>query len=371
MFVPYERFLETFNIRWKWCQETLTLTAWRGYIGIVFTLMDTNIMVTEERFITGYGLIPYNRSFSLIDPIEERNGWVMIPVHTVAEVFGFEIGVHVDTGDWWVWEEPRYLTVDDVTILIWDSSDDVINRLGEPDRIDPSLYVYDWWIYNSDYSRYMMVGVLDGWVQGLYTMAVGFKSSAGNYGDEGEYNALFYNGDNYWGSDIAYYDPYHGKRVGNRDLRHPGIYAVHLTNTHEDRSLVDEAYLRVLEWQSFELINAFRASYGLELREWSELAALTARQHSEDMARNNMLSHTLTARRDSTRRFHDNGGNGITSENIGTGDCSVAHIIHGSIRSHGHRWNLTSSVENGAIGIGIFLQDGGRTWKTFLFVHER
>lgn len=43
--------------------------------------------------------------------------------------------------------------------LIGQDTKQLIEMLGEPNRIDLSLYGYDWWIYNDDYKNYVQVGI--------------------------------------------------------------------------------------------------------------------------------------------------------------------------------------------------------------------
>lgn len=50
----------------------------------------------------------------------------------------------------------------DSEITIGANISSVTDVLGEPDRIDKSDYLFDWYVYNSDYSNFMMVGVYEG-----------------------------------------------------------------------------------------------------------------------------------------------------------------------------------------------------------------
>ncbi|MDN7241364.1 CAP-associated domain-containing protein [Planococcus sp. N028] len=44
-----------------------------------------------------------------------------------------------------------------------------INDYGEPDRIEPSAFGYEWWVYNSSFSHYVMAGVKNGEIVQVYT----------------------------------------------------------------------------------------------------------------------------------------------------------------------------------------------------------
>lgn len=55
-----------------------------------------------------------------------------------------------------------------LSIYIGKSVEEIVENFGEPDRIEPSYYPYDWWVYQKDYQ--IIVGVThDGLVNQLYT----------------------------------------------------------------------------------------------------------------------------------------------------------------------------------------------------------
>lgn len=57
---------------------------------------------------------------------------------------------------------------DGLSIYIGKQAEELIEEFGEPDRIEPAHYPYDWWIYNTD--EQFMVGVSDkGVINQLYT----------------------------------------------------------------------------------------------------------------------------------------------------------------------------------------------------------
>ncbi|MGN1116169.1 MAG: CAP-associated domain-containing protein, partial [Candidatus Ornithomonoglobus sp.] len=52
--------------------------------------------------------------------------------------------------------------VNGTEIKIGSNISSVTDILGEPDRIDKSDYIFDWYVYNSDYNNFMMIGVNKG-----------------------------------------------------------------------------------------------------------------------------------------------------------------------------------------------------------------
>ena len=55
-------------------------------------------------------------------------------------------------------------------VLIGQDLAQLKEMLGEPQRIDESLYGYQWYIYNTDYARYVQVGVENNKVVTIYAI---------------------------------------------------------------------------------------------------------------------------------------------------------------------------------------------------------
>lgn len=60
----------------------------------------------------------------------------------------------------------------------------VTDKLGEPDRIDESDCGFEWYIYNSDYSKFMMVGVTEGRICAFFTNSSDFSTDGIKSGDD-------------------------------------------------------------------------------------------------------------------------------------------------------------------------------------------
>lgn len=74
--------------------------------------------------------------------------------------------------------------VSGTTVKIGSNISSVTEVLGEPDRIDKSDYEFDWYIYNSDYSRFMMIGVDEGRICAFYTNCADFSMGDIRSGDD-------------------------------------------------------------------------------------------------------------------------------------------------------------------------------------------
>lgn len=55
------------------------------------------------------------------------------------------------------------------------SANSLIQAVGEPARIDPTISGYDWWVYNQDLTRFFMVAVRDERVVKIYSNAPGWR----------------------------------------------------------------------------------------------------------------------------------------------------------------------------------------------------
>lgn len=49
-----------------------------------------------------------------------------------------------------------------LSTYIGKSTDEWLADRGKPDRIEPSAYAYEWWVYDASYSNYVLVGVKEG-----------------------------------------------------------------------------------------------------------------------------------------------------------------------------------------------------------------
>ena len=48
-----------------------------------------------------------------------------------------------------------------ISTLIGKSTSEVTKTLGKPTRIEPSVFGYEWWVYNNSFSTYQLIGVTD------------------------------------------------------------------------------------------------------------------------------------------------------------------------------------------------------------------
>lgn len=172
-------------------------------------------------------------------------------------------------------------TVGDDTVKIGTNAEMIIDTFGEPQRIDKSDYDFDWYVYNSDPSQFMMVGIKEDRVCAFFT-----NSSDFTFGD-------ITSGDDYL---LAY------KYVENPDFRifknSDGMIDAVMYNpyTKSDVTLTNSTYLRSCEL--VDLINAQRAKMGMtplnvdnELYATASDMAVQPKYH--ELARDARFGHTM------------------------------------------------------------------------------
>lgn len=172
-------------------------------------------------------------------------------------------------------------TVGENTVKIGTNAEMIIDTFGEPQRIDKSDYDFDWYVYNSNPSQFMMVGIKEDRVCAFFT-----NSSNFTFGD-------LKSGDDYL---LAY------KYVENPDFRifknSDGMIDAVMYNpyTKSDVTLTNSTYLRSCEL--VDLINAQRAKQELsplnvdnELYATASDMAIQPKYH--ELARDARFAHTM------------------------------------------------------------------------------
>ena len=137
-------------------------------------------------------------------------------------------------------------TVCENEIKMGGSAEELINTFGEPVRIDKSDYDFSWYVYNSDPSQFMMVGVKEGRICAFFSNSGSFSFDGINSGDDYLLAYKYADDDNFRifkdsenRIDAIMYNPY----------------------TKSDVALSNNAYLRACEL--VDIINSHRAKSGM------------------------------------------------------------------------------------------------------------
>ncbi|WP_282033537.1 CAP domain-containing protein [Metabacillus indicus] len=287
-------------------------------------------------------------------------------------------------------EEQLNVSEEGVLSFIGKSSDDIVNTLGEPVRIDPSSYDYEWWIYNQNDRQYLQVGVKDNKVVTVY--AIGPDVNVNPYklgqpaGDVFKTNSISssisidLNGSSYRFEmseedmntrpivqigDIfvqLYLDKFDGELSSIRALDKETLIkqrpyeVVYRGELLEPAELTDEQWKAVeegAEKQILDLTNVIRDRHGVPPVEWDQMTSEVAFGHSNDMLVNNYFSHESPTEGTLGDRLKEGGVTyQLAGENIAAQYIDGIAAVEGWLNSKGHREALLNP-EFTKLGVGV------------------
>jgi len=254
-------------------------------------------------------------------------------------------------------------------LVIGDTEQTLLAKLGQPARKDASAYGFQWYIYNQDYTNYVQVGVQEGRIVGFYTTSDNWSSTRGiklgsgsedvakRYGTgvsnirKQEFglsltNAKIYEQD---GSYVTLFvDKFNNNKVTSLQI---------ITKSVEDG--MKEMYApetaalkKAFALQSLDIVNATRVRNGLSVLQWDEEAARVAEKHSEDMREQKYFAHRSPQGEEPDGRFKNAGvAYSTVGENIAADQRSIIYAHEGWMNSEGHRRAILGSWER--LGVGI------------------
>lgn len=262
---------------------------------------------------------------------------------------------------------PSTMVINNISLKLGDSVTTLKQKFGEPDRIDDSIYSFDYYIYNNkDYKHFFIAGIQNNKIVALYsntgTFQIGelnpsfsiskvnriFKTSIASTETE---VSISYDGLNY----RLFFD-----QLGDRNLTGVLVSSVPLTQKTRTSTI-----LTAEEREIFDLCNSARVREGLTPLTWSKKAATVSRNHSTDMMKNNYFSHTSPSGSTPATRMTQAG---ISWKNVGeniiAGYKDSISANNGWLNSSGHRSNMFGNFTylgvGGATGgsYGIYFTQG-------------
>ncbi|MGL4912777.1 MAG: CAP-associated domain-containing protein [Romboutsia sp.] len=256
-------------------------------------------------------------------------------------------------------------------IKIDNSKEEVISLIGEPKRIDKSEYDFDWYVYNQYEENFVMVGIKNDRVVGLYSNSINnceIENISINDSKDlimTQYEILEYkkkgntrymiNSNNQYdivkkdGKYITFfYDIYEDYRICSyqiiseeSEIKLDGIYPL------ESDELANSFELQVID-----LTNSERYQRNLNGLKYSENATISSRKHSKDMGDNNFFEHTNKKNESPFDRMKKENIIYIgAGENIAAGQTSAIYAHEAWMNSEGHRKNILGDYNN--IGVGV------------------
>ncbi|CAM3087887.1 CAP-associated domain-containing protein [Filibacter tadaridae] len=274
---------------------------------------------------------------------------------------------------------------DGISSFVGKDVDLLIEKMGKPDRIEPSLYGYDWWIYLGQIQ--FMAGVEKQKVNQIYSSAINSDVSPFEVGqdvkdiyrfsivetevdvqiDDNMYTFSLNSEDVKNRILVTFKDVYAQLYIDGIDGKLEGVrfidpltlvthqpydmaYRGEMISKKYPSSTVQAEVDRAMERQIFELSNIIREKHDVNKLERNYSLNILAREHSKEMALENYFSNdspqvgNLAERLKESSIEHKQAG-----ENIATNYVDAIEVVHGWLNSPEHRKVL---LEEGFTHIG-------------------
>ncbi|CEG22372.1 Cysteine-rich secretory protein family protein [Planococcus massiliensis] len=277
-----------------------------------------------------------------------------------------------------------------ISTYIGQDTDEWLNDYGMPDRIEPSAFGYEWWIYNSSFSNYMMVGVKNSKTVQVYTAGTATNAAPYEIGQtldelyrftivENEITVKY--GTNIYTFNLGaedinrrllvsfdevyaqlYIDVEDDKLEAVRfmdaetlirhqpyDMMFVGDLLPSITPSSSLQQSIDDANAK----QIVDLTNVYRLHHQRKPLYENPSINLLARAHSENTAKKDFSSQEIELENLNDRLTAANILFDEAGENTATQYFDAAEAVHGWINSSDHRETLLSDKFN-QIGVGVF-----------------
>ncbi|WP_025027062.1 stalk domain-containing protein [Caldalkalibacillus mannanilyticus] len=369
--VPMRAIFETHGAEVSWNATSQKITG-----------KNQNTSVTLE--VGNKTALVNNQKVSLdVSPVVQ-NGRTFVPIRFVSETFGSKVQWDQATKTVLVHKNPMILVINNQKdkvkefsfqgIQIGDPAILVDTLLAQSQRTSLSRYGFEWKTYHENYQNFIMVGIQNGAVVGLYSSSASMKSK----------NGLGV------GSSLAQARKILGKpidrivknnmlfKISSEDgldyFKQEGYYATLFYDVHQNTTLtsvllidakVEEAFTHhygkaenklreSYEWQNFDITNALRVRMGLDPLLWSDPLIKTTRTHSQDMIDRKFFDHTNP---DGSSPFDRMSKDGViyslAGENIAMGQFDAIYVHEAWMNSVGHRKNIVAAFKYLTVGVAF------------------
>ncbi|MBO0959239.1 CAP domain-containing protein [Neobacillus sp. MM2021_6] len=278
-----------------------------------------------------------------------------------------------------------------VALLIGQDVSVLEKEFGTPDRIDESLYGYQWYVYKQNYNRYIQVGVESNRVVTIFAIGETLDVAPFEIGQPVEeiFNTQYFdtninlvvNGNSYRfelnDNDLnlrpmvklgdLYVQLYIDRITGNLssvrflnaetlikqrpyELAYSGELPQVEGPSEEAWKLIENGVAQEI----FDITNVLRVRNKLKPLIWDDAIAEAAYGHSKDMAENDDFSHTskkfgdLTNRLKAAKIAYQTAG-----ENIAAKYTDAPGVVEGWLNSKGHRDKLLNK-DYSHLGVGVY-----------------
>lgn len=262
-------------------------------------------------------------------------------------------------------DKDKAIEVFGVTIMIGESLESIINKLGRPNRIAKTEMDFDCYVYNNNYSRLLFLAIKDRQLAGYYTDSIDFNYLGITPGIGLEQVNKTLSTDYSMDYVLNHTTDSYTLRIFMDALGTQGVTGVSLIIN--DVSLVgySDEIERDLELLIYDLTNSIRKRYGIPILTWSSSAARAAKKHSIDMAVNRFFDHYNLFNNSPGDRLKEEGiPYRSVGENIIAGYENALISFHAWFNSPDHRDNILNELFTG-LGVGFTYQEDS-IYKTYI-----
>lgn len=278
-----------------------------------------------------------------------------------------------------------------LSVLIGKDVESLEKEYGKPQRIDETIYGYEWYIYNLNHKRYFQVGVDNNQVVTVFALGDQLDIAPFEIGQPVEevFNTQYIDtnvdinisGNTYRfelnDTDInlrpliqlgdiyvqLYFDKFTGELSSVRFLNaetlvkersYELVYHGNLIEPPAPDDVLWEMAQTGTEKEIFDITNVLRLRNGQKKVSWDENVAQVAFEHSKDMFETNEYSHTSSKYGNLSNRLKlANIDYQSAGENIAANYTDGPAVVEGWLNSQNHRQSLLSKKFT-HLGVGVY-----------------
>ena len=273
--------------------------------------------------------------------------------------------------------------------LFGQSAAHITQRFGSPYAIEKSEYGFNWYVYHNNYSRFVMIGIQNSKVIGLYSNSADLLfenlkvGAAKNFvrqalrtkGYTGPMESVLKGNTNYTlplrDERDTFTDGQKYVTVFYDNTKGGILAAVQIIDYATEQgfgylSAPDTQLTESYEKISFCLINSIRVRFGLQVLQYDTNMAKVAAAHSQDMMNRNYFAHLNREGLEVDGRIKAAGYSyRRCGENIAKDHPSAVSAHENYLNSPGHRDNILGDFKH--VGVGVKM-DGKSILQTQVFV---
>ncbi|MDD4112480.1 MAG: CAP domain-containing protein [Herbinix sp.] len=251
------------------------------------------------------------------------------------------------------------------TITLGESAESILDKLGSPKRIAKTEMDFDYYVYNNNYSKLLLVAIKENKVVGYYTDSIDFNYLDITSGCSLKKVNQSLNTDLSVDYILTNITENHTLHIFMDDIGSHTVTGISLLISDVKEIGYTEDVKRDIELLIYDLTNSIRKRNGIPILSWSSTAAKAAQKHSIDMAENAYFDHYSLYNKTPGDRLKEEGiYYQSIGENIIAGYENAIVCSHAWFNSPEHRDNILNKNYR-SLGVGFtYLEDS--IYKTYI-----